>query len=254
MAKLNITAEQIQSTTNMLKSTAAAEDWTAEGSDDLYPSAKAVTNLVTTTTNAIIEACENASGGAEFPVGSIIIMGPDPASATGAPINPNGKIEGEWTLIDKSFKYGITDIGPPNSFSSSESGISISGETAIRTDHSLLIKLGVASANDITISTSQSSVLLVSLNLARLGVNQLSSASTRGIAFASSTNASAAGAAVCYDIQKDGKVYLNDVVNSGSSTLTLKKNMYMYINAIIPINHIDMIDSFCDKFYWQRTE
>jgi hypothetical protein len=222
----------------MIITGASDADW---ASDSKYPSAKAVADKLSTTTSS-------------HPIGSVIITGPNPASSTGAPIDPNGKIEGKWTLIDKSFKYGITDIGPPNSFSPSESGISISGETAIRTDHSLLIKLGVASANDITISTSQSSVLLVSLNLARLGVNQLSSASTRGIAFASSTNASAAGAAVCYDIQKDGKVYLNDVVNSGSSTLTLKKNMYMYINAIIPINHIDMIDSFCDKFYWKRTE
>ena len=238
MAQLNATIDKIQLTTNMIKTGASDADW---ASDSKYPSAKAVADKLSTTTSS-------------HPVGSIIITGPNPTSSTGAPIDPNGKIEGKWALVDKSFRYGITDIGPPNSFSPSESGISISGETAIRTDHSLLIKLGVASANDITISTSQSSVLLVSLNLARLGVNQLSSASTRGIAFASSTNASAAGAAVCYDIQKDGKVYLNDVVNSGSSALTLKKNMYMYINAIIPINYIDMIDSFCDKFYWERTE
>ena len=244
MAKLDFTANEIQSTINMLTTAdgaaAVADNWT----DSKYPSANAVVAKIT----------EMTSGKIEYPIGSVIITGPNPASSTGAPIDPNGKIEGKWTLVDKSFKYGITDIGPPNSFSPSESGISISGETAIRTDHSLLIKLGVASANDITISTSQSSVLLVSLDLPRLGVNQLSSASTRGIAFASSTNASAAGAAVCYDIQTNGKVYLNDVVNSGSSTLTLKKNMYMYINAIIPINHTDMINSFCDKFYWKRTE
>lgn len=69
MAKLDITAVQIQSTTNMLTHNASliAEDW---ATDSKYPSANAAANLVTTTTNAIIEACENTSGSVEYPIGS----------------------------------------------------------------------------------------------------------------------------------------------------------------------------------------
>ena len=239
MAQLNATVNDIQLKTNMIKTGASDTDW---ASDSKYPSAKAVADKLATA----------ASG---YPIGSVIITHKELASGeTSAVANPATMLglPGTWTLIDKEFKYGSTEIGPPISFSPSESGISISGETAIRTDHSLLIKLGVASSNDITISTTQTSVLLVSLNLPRLGVSQLSSISNSGIAFASSTNASAAGAVVYYDIRSDGKVYLNDVINGGTNTLTLKKNTYMYINAIIPINHTHMIDSFCDKFYWKR--
>lgn len=236
MAKLDTTVGNIQRVSNMIKH----DDTTTPWDDNTYPSALAVLEKIDGTIPDKFE----------HPVGSIVITSNYYAETDSK--HPNNTLGGKWVLIDKSFKYGITDIGPPLSFSQSPSGISISGETAIRTDHSLLIKLGVASANDITISTSQSSVLLVSLDLPRLGVNQLSSASTRGIAFASSTNASAAGAVIYYNIQKDGKVYLNDVVNGGSSTLTLKKNMYMYINAIIPMNYTDMMDEFCDKFYWKR--
>lgn len=53
MPNLNITANQIQLTTNMLKSTATPEAWTAEGSDDIYPSANAVAQLVADKTGNI---------------------------------------------------------------------------------------------------------------------------------------------------------------------------------------------------------
>lgn len=258
MAKLNITANQIQSTTNMLTSTAPAADW---DTDAKYPSANAVKTLVINTTNAIIEACENNSGSAEFPVGSVLMTHKELATGqTSAVANPATLLglPGTWTLIDKTFKSGISAIGGPgNEFSQATNGFSLSVENAIRQDHLLSLQLGiyVADATDKSVQSGQSSLTMANLNLSRYGVYGLSYAPINGIAFATNSSSSTSSSAICYGFQGGGgTLVLYDVFNGGTSAHTLSKTAHMYLNITIPVPHGDMIDSFCDKFYWKRTE
>ena len=247
MAKLNMTVDQIQSTTNMI--TDSNKNDVTLWDDKHYPSAKVVDDRLSDLVSTI----------EEYPTGSIIITGFN--STTNTRINPNGKISGTWKLIDKSFKSSSTSWDT-SSYSPHSTGMNIAWEKAVRTDHSLLVQLGISSNNDITIQSNNSAISLVQLDLEKYGVTQLSSISNsdtyvvaQNIAFASSTSPSTLGAIVSYKIQNDGKIFLIDVVNGGNNSLTLKSGLYISINAIIPMANPDkMLDSFCDKFYWERTD
>jgi hypothetical protein len=259
MAKLDFAANQIQSTTNMLKYPTQASEWT----NDKYPSAQAVADLVTTTTAQIIEACENASGSAEYPIGSVIIMGSDSQSSSGASINPNGKLSGTWIQIDKEFKSTSITLGkdPSTPTSTPGSSTSIGSETIFYNDHSLLLQLDiqVRSSSTITAGIGQDPVLLASLSIGtygNYGVTKLSSSVANNIAFATPSDLKASSV-ICYSIDSEGKLWLNDILNdgtgTGNATRQLAGGTHIYINTVIPVPYTDMKDNYCDKFYWKRT-
>jgi hypothetical protein len=259
MAKLNITADKIQSTTNMLKydDTLTAEAWTAEGSNDKYPSAQAVANLVTTTTNAIIEACENASGKVEYPVGSVIIMGPDPANPYSTN-DPNGKISGSWTLADKAFKTATGEMGkdPSTPHSQAATGLSVTKEVVIRNDHSLLLQLvlQVSSSKAITVTPGQDPTHLATLSINNYGLssNELPFPIENVTAFSASPSTTTSSIIRC-SLNADRKLVLNDVVTGGVVERKLEAGSSIYINIAIPVPYTAMKNDFCDKFYWKRT-
>jgi hypothetical protein len=259
MAKLDFAANQIQSTTNMLKydSNLTAEAWTAEGSNDKYPSAQAVANLVTTTTNAIIEACENASGGAEFPVGSVIVMGPDSTNPY-ITNDPNSKLGGSWTLVDKAFRTETSTMGsdPSTPHSQAASGLSITKEVVIRNDHSLLLQLAlqVSSSAAITVTPGQDPILLATLSINNYGLssNELPFPITNVTAFSASPSTTASSIIRC-SLNADRKLVLNDVVTGGAAARKLEAGSFIYINMTIPVPYTAMKNDFCDKFYWKRT-
>lgn len=258
MAKLDIAASQIQSTINMLKydDNLTAEAWTAEGSNDKYPSAQAVANLVTTTTSAIIEACESASGSIEYPVGSVIMTQKDLATGeTSTVANPATLLglPGTWTLIDKAFKNGSSVIGPPDSFSPTSNGFSFSQETAVRNDHSIFLQLGLSVGSAASVPSGQTLLTMANLNVQRYGVYGFSYAPRNNMAFAVSSSSSTTSSVICYWLDGSGVLSLRDVLNGGTNTHTLGSGAYIYINTVILVPHGDMIDSFCDKFYWKRT-
>lgn len=239
--ELNATVDQIQLTTNMIKSTDLTKDWTA---DDKYPSARVVANLVT----------ENASGKVEYPIGSVVMTQKDLATGeTSALANPATLLglPGTWTLIDKAFKSGTSVIGGPSiQFSPAVNGFSFSVETAVRNDHTLLLQLGLSAGANTSVPTGQTLLTMANLNLSRYGVYGLSYSPTNNIAFAVSNNASSA---ICYWISGSGELSLRDVITGGTNTHALSSGSYIYINVAIPVPYGDMIDSFCDKFYWKRT-
>ncbi len=266
MAQLNATKDQIQLTTNMLKAGASTEDWTAEGSDDKYPSANAVATLVTNTTNAIIEACENASSGTEYPVESIIMTHKElAANETSAAANPAVLLglPGTWTLIDKAFKNNTITFGtdPSTTGSVAGSGTYINSEIVTYTDHSLLLQLDiqVRSSSTITAGWGVDPVLLATLpigNYGNYGITKFSPGIVKNVAFVM-PEALTASSVICYSIDNSGKLWLNDILNdgtgSGNATRELKGGTHIYINTIIPIPHTNMKDDRCDKFYWKRT-
>lgn len=245
MAKLDITASQIQSTTNMIKSSDAASSW---DTDVKYPSSKAVVAKIT-------EMTSGASGGAAYPIGSVIMTHKELATGeTSAAANPATLLglPGTWALVDKAFKNGTSTIGGPTiQFSPTANNFSLSVENAVRNDHTLLLQLGLSVGTTTSVPSGQSTLTMANLNLSRYGVYGLSHNPMNGIAFA--TNSNNASSAVCYWISGNGELSLRDVITGGNNTHALNTGSYIYINVAIPIPHGDMIDSFCDKFYWKRT-
>lgn len=235
MAKLDTTVGNIQRVSNMITS----GDTTAVWDDNKYPSAKAIVDKINT---AIPDTVEH-------PVGSILI--------TSTNTNPGTDLgfSGSWILVDKAFKTSISSIGGPgNEFSTGNTGFSLSYEDAIRSDHTLMLRLGVYVSDnaDKTVPQGQSALNMINLNLTRYGVYGLSYVPVNDIAFAKNDTSSAASCAVCYDLDSNGVLSLKDVLTGGSSTHTLSKNMRIHINATMQISQDAMMDSFCDKFYWKR--
>lgn len=250
MAKLDFAASKIQSTTNMIKS----GDTVSWDTDALYPSSKAVVAKIT-------EMTAGASGNAEFPVGSIIIMGPDPANPYSTN-DPSSKLGGKWTLVDKTFKTATSTMGsdPSTPTSTAASGFSIQEEVVIRNDHSLLLqlKINVNSSNTVTLTPGQP-IHLATLTVNNYGLTGGSSGSNLSLpiinatAFASSPSTTASSI-IRYSIATDRRVLLNDIVTGDVATRRLEAGSSIYINVTIPVPYTDMKNDFCDKFYWQRTE
>ena len=195
-----------------------------------------------------------------YPVGSVIMTHKELVTGeTSAVANPNTLLglPGTWTLIDKTFKTSISRIGGPgNEFSSGTNGFALSYENAIRSDHTLILQLGIYinDSADKNIPTGQEALAMANLTLARYGIYGMSYTPQEDTAFAINTTSNTASSTICYRFDNGGStVSLRDVINGGSNTHTLNKNARIHINTIVQIPHADMIDSFCDKFYWKRT-
>ena len=57
-----------------------------------------------------------------------------------------------------------------------------------------------------------------------------------------------------YDFYYDGTITFRSIVSSsGTARTTLPKGAKIYIDVPVQVLTSDMLDSFCDKFYWKRT-
>ncbi len=241
MAKLDITASQIQSTTNMITSAATAAEW---DTDSKYPSAKAVTNLVTTTTNAIIEACENATGGVEYPIGSVIMTHKELATGeTSSAANPAVLLglPGTWTLIDKEFMNKSANITSLWTSSRATASGSISWA-----DHSICLKMWLTTDNN-PLSPGNG---IGAIDRTKAGVTSFSYSDEGGVAFAVTGTTNTIGYVFKYKLDGGGSLSLERIYDE---TVAAFAGATIHIQTIIPMSNSDMLDSFCDKFYWKRT-
>lgn len=239
MAQLNATVEQIQLTTNMIKSD-DNKAWT----DEYYPSAKSVSNIVDTKIAAIIP-----SDKFEHPVGSVLI--------TNTNVNPAASVGGEWSLIDKEYSNTVTALDNSSywtpTMSSSTPRAELSG-FVIRTNH--LIHLTLQFTTKIAASIANNSYTLGTIDHTKIGgaSNLPMSFGFTGSNFANAVYVNGSATESCsirYGIGATGTVTINEVFNTSKQ---LPVNATIYINVSIPMDPEYMGDSFCDKFYWQRTE
>lgn len=251
MAQLNASASQIQLTTNMITSGDTSTTW----SDTKYPSAKAVADKIATITPVTT-----------YPIGSVIMTHKElTTSETSAAANPATLLglPGNWILIDKTFKSASVTLGkdPSTPTSTAGSTTSIVSETITYNDHSLLLQMDiqVRSSSTITAGIGQDPVLLASLsisNYGNYGVTKLSPGIVHNIAFATPSDLKASSV-ICYSIDGEGKLLLNDILNdgtgSGNASRQLAGGTHIYINTVIPTSYTDMKDTYCDKFYWKRV-
>jgi hypothetical protein len=225
----------------MIKS-GATTTWT----DEYYPSAKAVNEQID---RQISMAAGTVAGDKiEHHVGSIIITGLDPATNNNSPINPNGKLSGTWELVDKMYK--TTYISVPNVWNTSYTSYTDANGYISCIDHAIYLQLWLTTKTSINV-TSGNRLTIGKLNLVKSGADKFSYDNEDGIAYA---------------IGSDGKSYLIHyfLLNNGDfcdiavdkvySNEAIPSNAIIYINAVIPMSNFDMVNSFCDKFYWKRTK
>lgn len=227
MAELNFTADEIQSTKNMITSRAAASAWDADDADEKYPSVAAVKQAIAASAGAAV--CDAANT-----VGSVVI--------TSTNTNPGNALGGEWSLIDKEFINRSANIAPLWSGTQATASGSISWA-----GHSICLKMWL-STDQYPISPGN---IIGTIDLAAAGVTSFSFSDEGGVAFAvNSTGNSSISYVIKYSLNGGGQLYLDRIY--GESVAAFSSST-IHIQTIIPMSASDMLDTACDKFYWKRT-
>lgn len=226
MPKLDTTIDNLERKTNKVTGTVPSADWT----DTQYPSAKTLYNAYNNLTNMI---------NLVHPIGSVL--------TTSSKVNPAETLGGTWTLVDKSLKNTSKVLDstywtkPANSELKAEI---ISGTSVINiTDHIISIRLNIKTKVDINDTGAELGKLL----LESCGVNQTMFAVINDTTFSDEKNC-----VISYTFSKDGTLTITDILGlSGSNTLASGASFYIHI--VQPVYQEQMLDEFCDKFYWKRT-
>lgn len=223
MAYLNTTVDNIQLKENMIKS-----GDTVTWDDNTYPSAKAVADKI----NAI------TPGKIEHPVGSVLI--------TSTNADPAASVGGTWTLIDKEYKNEFVHVSSQywyieyGELKASASGL------ITRADHTICLKLRLTTTTPITGSASLGTIRRDVSGVTSNGSFSFSNEGGTAYAVDPATNT---GYIVQYMLRGDGAISIEHIYGGQS----LPTGTVINIHTIVPMDTEDMLDSFCDKFYWKRT-
>ena len=216
MAKLNTYAENIQLKSNIVDSDLPSRNWTAEQ----YPSAR-----------SLYEAFDKI-----HPIGSVLCMSEN--------INPAQLYNhGTWELVDKELKThwqalatsGWTAI---NATADSLSGCLVSG-------HSLTLRLVLhANTNEIN---DDGGLDLGTIDTTQFGLKQFPM-----LQYCLPITIDGGEISGNVTIEQNGLVTLNDAWNSQGEHI-IDSTYAIPISASYTISDSNMLDSFCNKFYFKRT-
>ena len=231
MANLNTTVNNIQLKSNMIKSGDTTTPWT----DEYYPSAKAVADKL------------GSGAGAEFPIGSILI--------TSTNENPSTKVGGSWELTDKEYKNDYRATYNFNGWTpAATNGATLEFSSRggfVWNGHSLSIQMVLVTPSTVELAKG---AVLGTLSRPSCGIKDNGTfyqCPENGIALVTTSDANYT---INYDFYYDGTITFKSIVSSsGTARTTLPKSAKIYIDVPIQVLTSDMLDSFCDKFYWKRT-
>ena len=221
MPKLNTTIDNLELKSNKVTGTTPSSSWT----DNQYPSAKTLYNAYNSLLNMI------------HPVGSIL--------TTATNTNPAASVGGSWELIDKDardlWRQIPTTAWTPvaadiNTYESNLSYVSLSQHTA----HFRMFFSTTADLSDTEVA---------------LGKLDPEACGLVGIPYGilSDVAMSDGGACtICWKITTDGTISVVDVLNVDGTHL-LPSGQTFYLNFTYQIKGNEILDDFCDKFYWKRT-
>lgn len=165
-----------------------------------------------------------------YPIGSIRVT---PTNS-----NPSSYLGGTWTLIDKEFKSNYvyyendSSVYPYTNISAGSLRANFGGHT-LNLSFSFTLKTAI----------SDTTVKLTTLNYSKLGI------STSAGSIWINGHSDGGNASVFLQLAEDGVINVNDVVPE--SSVASGNTVNGFFSVIVPYNR--MLDSFCDKFYWQRT-
>jgi hypothetical protein len=214
MPKLNTTIDNIELKSNKVISTSDPSTWT----DAQYQSAKALLDVA-------------------HPVGSIL--------TTATRTNPAATVGGTWKLVDKTFEYKYITLD--STFWTGTNAIIYPTSTAasvILSDHMFSLKMAIQVNIPIN---DDNSVQLGTLTLQSCGIKKLPQHIMYAPAVSDEGNCT-----IAYYIGTTGNIEIYEALNiDGTHSMASGSVFYVYLTQ--PIDYENMLDEFCDRFYWERT-
>lgn len=172
----------------------------------------------------------------DYAIGSIWVGGKDQDDN---PLNPADIFGGEWKLIDKEFSSTARlDTENSGKIFTKSTEISEYEHYAIYGGHTIRIRFGfkpkISFDSDDAVKIGDfiwKEIGITGLYHSLIGITALSDVSN-GLVMA--------------NIDKSGTLTVNDVIKNTTA------DQMIYINKDITCRYDTMLDSFCDKFYWQK--
>lgn len=222
MPKLNTTIDNLEWKSNKVTGPIPDASWT----DSQYPSAKALYNTYNNLLNLM------------HPVGSILTTSTNvnPAEAVGG---------GTWELVDKDARdiwmqlpttAWIPQNADINTYSSNLSYVTLSQHTA----HFRLFFTTTADLTDTEVALGKLIPEAVGLVGIPYGILSEVAISDGG------------QSTLCWKLTTDGTISVVEVLNL-DGTHVLPSGQTFYLNFTYLIKGAELLDDFCDKFYWKRT-
>lgn len=175
-----------------------------------------------------------------YPIGSIFVT-------SDADYRPANKIGGEWTLMDKHLRSSFYDNENTTGLVTlTDSNCSAYNVLINVYDHEAHISISFNLKNSIS-SDFETNFILGTLDFSKLGFNK-SSCTAYSVMATESSNAVCV-TTLAYDT---GKITCHDIfMQRGNTQINAGDAIRVDFIVKIPIN--DMINGYCNKFFWKRT-
>lgn len=169
-----------------------------------------------------------------YPIDSIFI--------TSKNENPSSVLGGTWKLIDKEFK---SEAGNSNSlFNANATNCEVNNFYFARSKNSVSIRFNFKNLVELNDST----VVLGNFNFPDLGINEL----PYGLYYVIGSTDNGNGLFISFIDYASGQMEIRDTISKESSgNISSNSSCYLLFEFVTTFDN--MIDSFCDKFYWKRT-
>lgn len=174
----------------------------------------------------------NANTANEKPIESVII--------TSTNENPSSIYGGTWELVDKEYKCEF--INGSDLFTLSENATSCDSN-ALLSGHTVRLRMTIVNS----VELADTSVILGNINFDKIGVKTIGYTMYNVPTFAD-----VGDAIVAYNIAyTDGTLTCTDVLGKTNHVLPVGRGGY--IDVTFTLTHDNMLDEFCDKFYWKKV-
>lgn len=221
MPKLNTTIDNLECKSNKVIGAIPSSTWT----DAQYPSAKTLYNTYNNLLNLM------------HPIGSIITTSTntDPAEAVGG---------GTWELVDKDAKDDWIQI-PTTAWTPSAAEINIYSTNLSYvklSQHMAHFRLFFSTTADL----SDTEIELGKLDVSACGLVGIPYGILSDIAISDG-----GACTICWKLTTDGTISVVDILNVDGTHLMPSGHTF-YLNFTYLLKGTELLDSFCDKFYWKR--
>lgn len=192
------------------------------------------TSMSDTSTNAVQNKVAKKYVDDKYPVGTVWIGGKNGSE----PIDPSTIFGGKWRMIDKEFESLALNDSTLNGMFSVSENINSYEIYNIYSGHTIRMRLGFTPKIAIN---SDDEVVIGNFNFEKIGLSSFWHSFNSIVGMSDASNG-----LVMVTVGNNGKVVVNDIIKNTT------ENQPIYVNFEITNRQEDMLDSFCEKFYWVK--